>query len=188
MKYTKRAVTIEAIQFDGTWDKLVGICSEFPEMETEGLLLEDDKKTVPWFGIKTLEGTMRCIAGDFVIKGIKGEYYPCKPDIFEASYAPANKLSEIKNPLPTEIERALNSLRYEIEGEIVDSIRDIILSHTRYVDISHHDSPILVKMNGEPIGYWQMTSVRCNLLVTPIFIPIDGGAVNSNLSLVEIPE
>ena len=36
--------------------------------------------------IKTLEGIMRANIGDYIIKGIKGEFYPCKPEIFEASY------------------------------------------------------------------------------------------------------
>jgi len=36
--------------------------------------------------IQTLEGEMRADMGDYIIKGIKGEFYPCKPDIFEASY------------------------------------------------------------------------------------------------------
>jgi len=40
--------------------------------------------------IKTLEGTMRADAGDFIIKGVKGEIYPCKPDIFAATYEPAD--------------------------------------------------------------------------------------------------
>jgi len=40
------------------------------------------------FYIKTLEGDMIASAGDWIIKGIKGEFYPCKPDIFEASYEP----------------------------------------------------------------------------------------------------
>ena len=39
--------------------------------------------------IKTLEGTMRGDYGDYIIKGIQGEIYPCKPDIFEATYEPA---------------------------------------------------------------------------------------------------
>jgi hypothetical protein len=39
--------------------------------------------------IKTLEGEMRGEHGDYIIKGIKGEVYPCKPDIFAASYEPA---------------------------------------------------------------------------------------------------
>lgn len=36
--------------------------------------------------ITTLEGTMRADQGDWIIKGVKGEFYPCKPDIFEATY------------------------------------------------------------------------------------------------------
>ena len=44
-----------------------------------------------WIEIKTLEGVMRADYGDWIIKGIKGEFYPCKPDIFEATY---EKVSE----------------------------------------------------------------------------------------------
>lgn len=40
--------------------------------------------------IETLEGTMRADVGDFIIKGIKGEPYPCKPDIFYATYEKVN--------------------------------------------------------------------------------------------------
>lgn len=39
--------------------------------------------------IKTLEGTMHASPGDWIIRGVKGELYPCKPDIFEATYEPA---------------------------------------------------------------------------------------------------
>jgi hypothetical protein len=39
--------------------------------------------------VPTLEGVMHGAAGDWIIKGVKGEFYPCKPDIFEASYEPA---------------------------------------------------------------------------------------------------
>jgi len=38
--------------------------------------------------IKTLEGVMKASVGDYIIKGIKGEFYPCKPDIFHATYEP----------------------------------------------------------------------------------------------------
>lgn len=86
MQYTKKRITIEAIQFKGTWDSLAEITGKFPEMEQHGMFLEEDKVTVPWFGIKTRKGTMKCSPNDYVIKGIKGEFYPCKPDIFEASY------------------------------------------------------------------------------------------------------
>lgn len=39
--------------------------------------------------IPTLEGVMQAAIGDWIIKGVKGEFYPCKPDIFEATYEPA---------------------------------------------------------------------------------------------------
>jgi hypothetical protein len=41
------------------------------------------------FTVETLEGTMRGNAGDYLIRGVNGEYYPCKPDIFEKTYEPA---------------------------------------------------------------------------------------------------
>lgn len=44
--------------------------------------------------IDTLEGTMRAHPGDWIIKGVKGEFYPCKPDIFEATYEAHNDSSE----------------------------------------------------------------------------------------------
>ena len=43
--------------------------------------------------IETLEGTMRGNVGDWLIRGLKGEYYPCKPDIFEASYESVEKMT-----------------------------------------------------------------------------------------------
>jgi hypothetical protein len=52
-----------------------------------------EQGTVKWVGsgvpavlIKTLEGTMQADVGDYIIKGVQGEFYPCKPDIFEATY------------------------------------------------------------------------------------------------------
>ena len=43
------------------------------------------------FEVETLEGTMRGNAGDYLICGVKGEHYPCKPDIFDATYEPRGK-------------------------------------------------------------------------------------------------
>lgn len=45
-------------------------------------------------GIETLEGQMRAEIGDWIIKGVKGELYPCKPDIFAATYEPATPPKE----------------------------------------------------------------------------------------------
>lgn len=46
-----------------------------------------------WPVVRTLEGTMRMEAGDWLITGIKGEKYPCKPDIFAATYEPVEGTS-----------------------------------------------------------------------------------------------
>jgi hypothetical protein len=50
------------------------------------------KRVVGHVDIKTLEGTMRAEVGDWIIRGVKGEFYPCKPDIFEATYEPVPKM------------------------------------------------------------------------------------------------
>lgn len=83
MKYRKKPVVIEAIQF--TQDN-------FPEVKafTNGLAhnfgIPDRSTMVAECIIPTLEGDHTATEGDYIIKGIKGEFYPCKPDIFEQSY------------------------------------------------------------------------------------------------------
>ena len=76
MKYRKKPVEIEAIQWTG--DNLV----EISQFMTNGRY---DSKTQT-IQIETREGTMSANVGDYIIKGVKGEFYPCKPDIFEQTY------------------------------------------------------------------------------------------------------
>jgi hypothetical protein len=75
MKFRKKPVVIEAVQWTG---KNTRECSLFaPDL------------TWPvdaYLEIPTLEGNMRVTVGDYIIKGIEGEFYPCKPDIFEQTY------------------------------------------------------------------------------------------------------
>jgi hypothetical protein len=74
-KYRKKPVVIEAVQFTG---------DNWGEIETfvpVGKYNDDGT-----FQIVTLEGEHKCSIGDYVIKGVKGEFYPCKPDIFEMTY------------------------------------------------------------------------------------------------------
>lgn len=77
--YTKRPVTIQALLFDG--DNF-GQCEQF-------IGKENYDSTLKYPNIKTLEGTMEVSKGDYIIKGIEGEFYPCKPEIFKKSYSPA---------------------------------------------------------------------------------------------------
>ena len=77
--YRKKPVVIEAVQFDGTLQSLEAM--NLPSVSQE--LTSDTCQ------IETLEGVMTARKGDWIIKGVHGEFYPCKPDIFAATYEPA---------------------------------------------------------------------------------------------------
>lgn len=83
IKYKKKPVVIEAIQFTGTITSRDEIISAFGFV---GSSYQNNTGECHSITIKTLDGYMNARAGDWIIKGIKGELYPCKPDIFEATY------------------------------------------------------------------------------------------------------
>lgn len=81
-KYRKKPIVIDAWQWDGTnTDELLKLNKSIYFCEGPNDLQELE--------IKTLEGTMTASKGDWIIRGVKGEFYPCKPDIFTATYEPA---------------------------------------------------------------------------------------------------
>lgn len=82
MKFRKKPVVIDAVLWDGTYKARHEL-----NIWIGGLILVWSSDDAPC--IQTLEGTMRAEIGDWIIKGIKGEFYPCKPDIFAATYEAA---------------------------------------------------------------------------------------------------
>lgn len=80
MKYRKKPVIIEAIQWLGTQQSFDDILAMGLRHWTAGVMGTNT------FNIQTLEGYHLASKGDWIIKGIKGEFYPCKPDIFEITY------------------------------------------------------------------------------------------------------
>lgn len=84
-KYRKRPVVIEAWLFDGTFDsyKAISVALGSPD---KFYFAEMSGGAHTEIEIRTLEGTMRADPGDWIIRGVKGELYPCKPDIFVATY------------------------------------------------------------------------------------------------------
>jgi hypothetical protein len=82
MKYRKKPVVIDAILFrdeeQDTWIKsgLIDLGADISNWSISPIKIE----------IPTLEGIMTASVGDYIIKGINGEFYPCKPDIFEKTY------------------------------------------------------------------------------------------------------
>lgn len=87
-KFRKKPVEVEAIHYDGTNRAAV---VEFMGGERQAKA-EEKKLPGPGRGmhdgivIHTLEGVMKASIGDWIIRGGQGEFYPCKPDIFEATY------------------------------------------------------------------------------------------------------
>lgn len=80
MKYRKKPVEIEAIQFIGTDENKI----ELHNFMGFKYYIDENENLI----IQTLEGNMKASLGDFIIKGVNGEFYPCKPDIFEKTYEP----------------------------------------------------------------------------------------------------
>jgi hypothetical protein len=78
-RFRKKPVVIEALQFDGTNQAEVASWSG-------GAVSGDRAGTCI---IETLEGRMLANVGDWIIKGVQGEFYPCRKDIFEQTYEPA---------------------------------------------------------------------------------------------------
>jgi hypothetical protein len=83
MKYRKKPVVIEAVKFTmNSLQELHELTSVFlKDADIDINYLNDGK-----IYIETLEGVMTAREGDWIIKGIDGEFYPCKPDIFEKTY------------------------------------------------------------------------------------------------------
>lgn len=97
-QYRKKPVIIEAIQFVDGVDRILEI-QEFAGKETIRVDYKDTNN--PTLKIDTLEGVMTASVGDYIIKGVQGEFYPCKPDIFEKTY-------EETQPKQSIIDRATN--------------------------------------------------------------------------------
>ena len=81
-KYRKKPVVIEAIQFKDDPDTLI----EIKEFMQSDIRVSYAVNKEPVLKIDTLEGVMDASIGDWIIKGVNGEFYPCKPDIFEKTY------------------------------------------------------------------------------------------------------
>lgn len=85
MLYRKKPVVISAVRFEDTPDSLVAI----GRMGLDPIVVSYADPAEPILTIKTLEGVMSANVGDYVIRGVKGEFYPCKPEIFLQTYEPA---------------------------------------------------------------------------------------------------
>lgn len=102
MKFRKKPVEIEAMHFDGSNAEMHEVY-QWIESNTQGSF-DPMGDEVPGSGVSidpatgfmliaTLEGVMQAKPGDWIIRGVQGEFYPCKSDIFEQTYEPVGETS-----------------------------------------------------------------------------------------------
>ena len=133
IKATKKPVTIECVKWDG---ENIEEIKAFVGSSYIGGEKDDDKKLV----ISTLEGDMLASIGDYIIKGVKGEFYPCKPDIFENTYDIVDETGPIV--------KVRAEVRY-YEDSIVNGENDI--SRDEQKEGVKPRMPCVVKREGENI-------------------------------------
>lgn len=91
MRFRKKPVVIDAFRWTADCDQMedpMWIIEALGKPWGEGAAQIGEVDGKPVLGICTLEGIMEAQVGDWIIQGVKGEIYPCKPDIFEATYEP----------------------------------------------------------------------------------------------------
>ena len=139
-KFVKKPVVIEAIQYDG---------ANITEIET----FVGAKLPTVWLSVEetqlilsTLEGDMKVTKGDYVIKGVKGEFYPCKPDIFKQSYNMIKENNGILSEGEKRVRKSFNPSalkRVENFKSITASAIDEIAEVERRVKSASKDNPEL---------------------------------------------
>lgn len=82
-RYKKKPVIIEAVQYTGADESKIEVWHFCKGLD----IYVDEKEN---YVIPTLEGNIIANVGDYIIKGVNGEFYPCKPDIFEKTYDVVN--------------------------------------------------------------------------------------------------
>jgi hypothetical protein len=87
-KYRKKPVVIDAMPYTGTYESAKSVIDWVREHGQQAIA--GDSSSGRWLKIVTLEGHMDASAGDYIIKGVQGEFYPCKPGIFSETYEEAS--------------------------------------------------------------------------------------------------
>ena len=105
MKYRKKPVVIEAVQYTGdNTDEIIKFAN--------GKIWKNT--CYSYLTVPTLEGLHRADVGDWIVKGIKGEFYPCKPDIFDATYEPAQSTHACCSP-PVNHSRLKSAIQHALK-------------------------------------------------------------------------
>ena len=118
MKYIKKPVEVEAVQWNGK------NAEEVLEFTNHAAKVKNGKMQ-----ISTLEGTMTASAGDYIVKGVKGEFYPCKPDIFRETYASVEEHSVRGEDVKAEIITQSGCTQLFIDGKEIPKVLKLYFHH-----------------------------------------------------------
>lgn len=131
-QYRKKPVVIDAIQWDGSLE----MAEKILKLEGIDALLRFNVLTnAPELAIKTLEGIHNVSPQDYIIKGVKGEYYPCKPDIFEATYNSVDSSETFLDRMKKEKE--------ELDEKLL-KLNDFIENNPKFNELSNINRILLV--------------------------------------------
>ena len=104
MKFIKKPIEVEAHRIgDDGWPDAIWQGVNELQIILHLSRTGSDKRAIGHVDIHTMEGTMRGEVGDWIIRGVKGEFYPCKPDIFAATYEPVAAAVRAGGVSPPEI-------------------------------------------------------------------------------------
>lgn len=164
MKYKKKPVTIEAVQWTGSNEEeikdFVGVNAKFEYLfnSSKGYVITPKKPSDEYtitLRIDTLEGKMTASPGDYVIKGVNGEFYPCKPDIFEKTY------DKVEDSEGTYISRMYDELK-ELVDKYEKCTKFVISENFREVVKEDYSAFLLWLQNYIMERYVQVLSCRIN--------------------------
>ena len=128
-KFVKKPVVVEAIQYNGINITEIEsfLVSKLPTVWSS---VEDTQLIIP-----TLEGDMKVSKGDYIIKGIKGEFYPCKPDIFKSTY----NVVEDNNGILSEGEKRVRTNFNVSSSKSVDTAKQLMAEAINLLSTDQND-------------------------------------------------
>ena len=149
-KFVKKPVVIEAIQYNG---ENIEAIEDFVGKKLSTVMTSDvDVKLI----IPTLEGYMKALKGDYIIKGIKGELYPCKPDIFKEIYSLVTEKSTVEKNELTFGEKAVGLPFNPSNDDKVSLAKQLIADTIDLLEEDHKEKTF----NGQAMSSWTRNVFR----------------------------
>lgn len=165
-RYRKKPIVVDAIRWDGGVEEATTIIDWVLDGDGTARYHEAVNNVPEEIAIDTLEGTMSAQVGDWIIRGVKGEFYPCKPEIFEITYELDIAYSEEDMEFKHFVRKPFLVEAIEITTENIHELSDLIGEFKEdhngpYIEADPEKVPTVTKVTP---GYWLTRmgkNVRC---------------------------